>query len=87
MKAYNRSSEEIARTVHGMRREIGAAWKNRTPEGLRDEIYGRNLRDYGDELGPSIDFLRNEQGKSWEQIIESASRPGGKNIKFSFFTW
>lgn len=63
------------------RRAIGVQFKELTPEAKRLEIYERNKRVYGDELGPSIEWLRSH-GKSWEQIIESASRPGGKDLKF-----
>jgi hypothetical protein len=37
------------------------------------------MQRYGDKLGPTIEWLRN-QGKTWKQIIESASRPGGKDV-------
>jgi hypothetical protein len=39
----------------------------------------RNIEKYGDPLGPSIDQLR-KSGKTWEQIIESATRPGGGDL-------
>jgi hypothetical protein len=38
-------------------------------------------RHHGDPLGPTIDWLR-AQGKSWEEIIESAMRPGGADLGF-----
>ena len=87
MRMNNSSSEKIARAVHSLRREIGQEWKNVTPEGLREQIYGRNLEKYGDELGPSVEYLRNKQNKSWEDIIKSATTPGRKDVQFSFFKW
>jgi hypothetical protein len=45
------------------------------------EIHARNLRRYGDPLGPSIEWLR-AQGKTWEQIIESATRTDGRDLGF-----
>jgi len=39
-------------------------------------IARRNLARYGDELGPTLEKLLT-QNKTWEQIAESASRPGG----------
>jgi hypothetical protein len=51
-----------------------------TPPDILKIISERNLKRYGDELGPSIEWLRS-QGKSWEDIIESASRPGGADLK------
>ena len=41
----------------------------------------RNIREYGNPLGPTIEQLRNA-GESWEDIIESASRPGGRDLGF-----
>ena len=35
----------------------------------------------GDNLGPTVDWLRS-QGKSWDDIIESAGRIGGKDLGF-----
>jgi len=46
-----------------------------------EAIYARNLEKYGDKLGPTVDWLR-AKGKSWEEIIESASRSGGKDLGF-----
>lgn len=48
---------------------------------LLAQICERNLQRYGDKLGPTIEWLR-ERGKSWEQIIDSAIRPGGKDLEF-----
>jgi hypothetical protein len=71
--------EEIARALHKARRDLGVKYKNVTPEPLRSQIYQRNLDKYGDQLGPTIDYLR-QSGKSWEQIIESALRTGGGDL-------
>jgi hypothetical protein len=67
--------------VSAERRAIGEAFKDMTPPELREQIYARNLKTYGDKLGPSVDWLR-AQGKSWGQIIESAVRTGGKDLGF-----
>ncbi|WP_404955685.1 hypothetical protein [Streptomyces sp. 147326] len=53
--------------------------KDITPEPLRSQIYERNLQKYGDKLGPTIDWL-GARGKTWEQIIESATRTGGQDL-------
>ncbi len=81
MKAEERSSEDIARTLHEARRELGIKYKDLTPPDKLAEIYQRNLEKYGDRLGPSIDTML-KRGKTWEDIIESASRPGGKDLGF-----
>ena len=64
-----------------MRRDIGTKYKSKTPPEFLEKIYERNLRDYRDKLGPTIEELR-KQGKTWEEIIESSSRPGGKDLVF-----
>ena len=81
MRAAGSSSEEIARTLHGLRRELGVKYKSLTPDNLLQQIYQRNLQKYGDKLGPTIDYLR-QQGKSWDDIINSATRTGGKDLGF-----
>jgi hypothetical protein len=58
---------------------LGVQYKDLTPAPELEVIYARNLKTYGDKLGPTIDWLR-AKGKSWEQIIESSSRPGGKDL-------
>jgi hypothetical protein len=81
MRKGGYSEEEIARTLHADRRALGVEYKNATPPELLEKIYRRNEDKYGDPLGPSIDYLRS-RGKSWEQITESACRPGGKDLRF-----
>jgi RHS repeat-associated protein len=78
-KGYD--SEYIARVLHSKRRELGIIYKDVTPPGLRQQIFERNLKKYGDPWGPTIDRLR-AQGKSWDDIIESATRPGGGDLGF-----
>jgi hypothetical protein len=75
------SAEQIARSLHAQRRALGVAFKDLTPPEVLDRIYARNLEKYGDRLGPTIEWLR-AHGKSWEQIIESASRAGGRDLGF-----
>ena len=81
MRDAGMSSEQIARSLHAERRALGEKFKGLTPHGKLGEIYERNLKLYGDRLGPSVDWLRNA-GKSWDDIIESASRPGRKDLGF-----
>jgi ribosomal protein S15P/S13E len=75
MRREGASAEEIARTVHAKRRRLAAFFKQRTPEPLRSQIYSRTLSVYGDPIGPTIERLR-ARGKSWDDIIDSATRPG-----------
>ena len=80
-KKEGKNSEQIARIVHQLRREIGQKYKSLTPPEELVKITARNIDKYGDPLGPTIDYLR-KQGKSWEDIIESASRTGGKDLGY-----
>lgn len=68
-------SEAIARAAHGERRRLAALFKERTPEPMRSVIQAHTLATYGDPLGPTVESLR-AKGKTWEEIIASASRPG-----------
>jgi len=79
-RAGGMGEEETARMLNAMRREIGVEFKLRTPERFRGQIFERNLIRYGDEYGPTIEYHRVIEGKSWQQIIESAARPDGSNI-------
>ena len=63
-----------------MRREIGIKYKNLTPQKELEKIYERNLTKYKDKYGPTVDYLRNTANKSWEEIIESATRTGGTDL-------
>ena len=81
MRKAGLSPEQIARSLQAQRRALGEQFKNVTDPKLLEQIYQRNLAKYGDKLGPSIDWLR-ARGKTWEQIIDSASRPGGGDLGF-----
>lgn len=73
------SEEVIARKLHDLRRALGVKYKNLTPPENRENIYTRNLLVYGDKLGPTVEWLR-EHGSSWDEISESATRTGGKDL-------
>lgn len=79
LRAQGKTPEEIARTLSRARRDLGEKYKDLTPENLRQRIYDRNMARYGDKLGPTPEYLRN-QGKTWEEIIESAKRPDGSDL-------
>lgn len=79
MRLAGSSQEQIARALHAERRDLGVKYKNLTPSKELAEIYARNEKKYGDKLGPTVEWLR-ERGKSWEDIIASASRTGGKDL-------
>jgi hypothetical protein len=77
MRSDGASSETIARAVHAERRRLTAAFKGLTPEPVRSRIHNRTLAAYGDPVGPTIENLR-ARGKSWDDIIDSAARPGSR---------
>lgn len=64
---------EMARFLHGRRRELGRIYKEAAPPLLRDYIYYATAKKYGDPLGPDYETLRKK--KTDKEIIESASRP------------
>ncbi len=75
MRQDGASAETIARAIHAKRLRLSTRFKALTPEPYRSRIRERTIRVYGNEHGPSIEFLR-AKGKSWDAIIESATRPG-----------
>lgn len=79
LRASSATEEQIARAMHALRREIGEEYKDVTPESLRKTIYARNLEKYGDPLGPTYQWLK-DQGKTDAQIIEAAKRTGGDDM-------
>jgi hypothetical protein len=87
MKKVGKSDEEIARYANERRRKIGNKYKNKTPPKLREIIYGRNAKQYEDKLGPTYEELKRSsrdgkrKPKTDKQIIESTTRPDGKNLK------
>jgi hypothetical protein len=80
MRSEGASSETIARVEHVERRQLTANFKALTPEPWRSRIHHRTLAAHGDAVGPTIENLR-ARGKSWDDIIDSATRPGSP---FSF---
>jgi len=74
MRAQGFTSKEIAIKVHARRRALGRLFKGITDKNLQQAAFNRNIAKYGDKWGPTIKWLR-QNGKSWDEIIESASRP------------
>ena len=82
--ALGKTKEEVARTLHQTRRDIGVQFKNATPDDLRDWIYRFNIKRYGDNLGPKFDDLFSRAKSSgltdeqaFEKIIQTSSTPLG----------
>jgi RHS repeat-associated protein len=56
--AAAREADLSAQQAWATRRALGQAGKQNTPPGARGLIYGRNTRQYGDELGPAFDPVK-----------------------------
>ena len=72
-------AEGVARALSAERDAVKMKYRNFTPPDMLAKINTRNLRLYANELGPTVDYLR-EQGKAWWRIIRGATRPGGKDF-------
>jgi hypothetical protein len=75
LKADGLSDEAIARQLHEARRDLGMKYKDLSPQLLKEYIYDVNIGRYQDPLGPTIDYLVKVKGKTWADIIDSATRP------------
>lgn len=75
LRAKGMPLETIARTLHRERRAIAIRYKRATPKTMRLRIAERTVARYGNRAGPTIAQLR-RAGRSWEDIIASAQRPG-----------
>jgi RHS repeat-associated protein len=80
-RAAGQNAEATARMLHAERNALKLQYRELTPPDVLKTIEARNLKLYGDPLGPSVDQLR-AAGKSWDDIIESAARPGGSDLGF-----
>jgi hypothetical protein len=80
-RAAGAGADSVARMLHAERRALGVQYKDLTPADELARITQRNIIRYNDPLGPSVAWLRG-RGKTWEQIIESASTPGGKDLGY-----
>ena len=81
MRQAGESVEQVARTLSAERNALKVQFRALSPPEAVKAFEARNLAKYGDPLGPSVDQLR-AAGKSWEQIIEGATRPGGADLGF-----
>jgi len=81
MRQAGSAAEQIARALHAERNALKVRFRELSPPDQVRRFEQRNIERYGDPLGPSIEQLR-DAGKSWEQIIESATRPGGSDLGF-----
>lgn len=90
------AEDEIAKGAHQARRDLGQQFKDNTDPALREVIYKRNLKVYGDPLGPKYEDLKrgyriDDQGnhipigkkgtpKTDAEIIQGAMTAGGADF-------
>ena len=67
--------------LHAERNALKLKYREFSPADQVKIFEQRNIEKYGNPLGPTVEQLR-AQGKTWEDIIESAARPGGKDLGF-----
>ncbi len=68
--------QDVAMRLNAARRELGRKLKADTPEPFHGQMYERNRRLYGDELGPTYEWFKARKATD-RQIIESSARTGG----------
>src|SRR6185312_10299383 len=49
--------KKVAKIMHEKRRAIGKKYKDLTPDELKPLIFGRNIKEYNDPLGPTFKML------------------------------
>nr|WP_245947936.1 DUF637 domain-containing protein [Halomonas montanilacus] len=78
-RATGADLEDVARYAYSARSELKVKYREYTPPEVLETINARNLQRYGDEVGPTFDYLV-DKGKTSDQIIESATRAGGGDL-------
>ncbi|MFJ6697982.1 hypothetical protein ACIQM4_18205 [Streptomyces sp. NPDC091272] len=73
MRAQGRSEEEIARTLVDMRNDAKDVVRAGMTREQVAELEARNLKKYGNPLGPTADQLYVKYG-SWEKVTGAATR-------------
>ena len=76
-----KSEKEIAKIVVSKRNNFKIKYRGLTPSDVVKEFEERNIKKYGNPVGPTAEQLR-AQGKSWKEIIDSATRTGGHDLGF-----
>ena len=81
LRVQGNSSEEIARTMNVHRNQLKLNYRKQTSPGLVKIFEQRNIEKYGNSIGPTAEQLK-QSGKTWEDIIKSATKPGGKDLGY-----
>src|SRR5258706_14569 len=59
---------------------LHSGYKDITAPKILEEIYSRNLKDYGDKLGTTMEYFKLVKNYDDAQIIASSGKPGGSDI-------
>ena len=82
MLKQGKSEEEVAVWAINKRNELKVKYRGDTPPEKLREIELRNIEKYGNALGPTAHYLR-QKGKTWKEIIDSASKADGSDLDFA----
>lgn len=75
--------ETVAHWVVNERNALKDKYRALTPQPVRERIVAQSAQKHGSAAGPTVEQLRG-QGKSWSEIIDSATRPGNHDDAFFF---
>ena len=79
-----KTGEELGRAMNAERLKLEEQFRRGLRPEILAEIEQRQLSQYGNKLGATLEWLR-EQGKNWEQIAQGAMKPGGRDMWKLFF--
>jgi len=74
LKADGINIKIVAKTLCNFRRLIGIKYKYKRNIDYREKIFERNLKKYGDKLGPNFEYLENKYNGNYEKIINTSFR-------------
>ena len=80
-RAAGQTTEATASMLNAERNALKLKYRQFSPADQVKVFEQRNIEKYGNPVGPTVEQLR-AQGRTWEDIIESAARPGGKDLGF-----
>ena len=79
MGRTGKSQREIAEEVLSKRNQLKVKYRNISPSNSKKLMEDRNLKKYGNKIGPNVDYFL-KKGASLEEIIEKSGRAGGQDM-------
>lgn len=77
------SEKDVAIWAIDRRNQLKVLYRGDTSASKVREAEERNIKKYGNPIGPNAEFLQKYRGKSWSDIIKSASKPDGTDMDLS----